>query len=235
MTGSPVRARSVIALCVVALAILAAALPTSAAGAEPRQPKATGPSALWKAYPLNPRASRAFLGTYRPGVLPTSGADDVKSPIVITLLLMVIAASSAFLLRPAVARVPIGRSTGRVRQTPERVDVRRSAHSTNSATARESAFEERRLGTCEMRLWRGQGICQLYATTGRDDEAIAMSRSFRLGDSAAPNANALRALADLRRRLEDAGWLIASGRDWYEREPSGRVRESRESSGGGGI
>jgi hypothetical protein len=227
MTRSPVKARSALALCVVVLAILATSLPTSAAGAEPRQQKATGPAALWKAYPLSPRPSRAFLGTYRPGVLPLSGTDDVKSPLVITLLLMIIAASSAILLRPAMARVPIGRSTGRVRQTPTHVDLRRTAHSANGATAgsSERSSEERRLGTCEVRLWRGHGTCQLYATTGREDEAIAMSRSFRLQSPDEPTANALRALADLRRRLEGAGWTIASGRDWYQREPYGRVGE----------
>ena len=229
MTGSPVRARSIV-LCVVVLASLAAALPTSSARAEPRQQKATGPAALWKAFPLNPPASRSFFDIYRPGVLPTSGANDVKSPLVITLLLMVIAASSAVLLRPAIARVPIGRSTGRVRRTP--TQMRRAASSTNVRTA---AFEERRLGACEIRMWRGHGTCQLYATTGRDDEAIAMSRSFRLESPDAPNSNALRALSDLRRRLEDAGWTIASGRDWYEREPSSHVIEPKESSGGGGI
>jgi hypothetical protein len=227
MTGSPVRARSIV-LCVVVLASLAAALPTSSAGAQPRQQKANGPAALWKAFPLNPPASRSFFDTYRPGVLPTSGANDVKSPLVITLLLMVIAASSAVLLRPAIARVPIGRSTGRVRRTP--MQMRRAAPSTNVTMA-----GPRGLGTCEIRMWRGHGICQLYATTGRDDEAIAMSRSFRLQSPDAPNSNALRALSDLRRRLEDAGWTIASGRDWYEREPSSHVIEPKESSGGGGI
>jgi len=232
MTRSPAKARSALALCVVVLGILATASPMSAAGAEPRQPKASGPAALWKAYPLSPRPSRAFLGTYRPGVVPMSATDDVKSPLVITLLLMVIAASSAFLLRPAMARVPIRRSTGRVRQTPTRVDVRRTARSANGATtgSSEPSSEERRLGTCEIRLWRGHGTCQLYATTGREDEAIAMSRSFRLQSPDEPNANALRALADLRRRLEDVGWTIAPGRVWYQREPSGRVSESKRSS-----
>ena len=227
MTRSPVKARS-IALYVVVLASLAAAMATSSARAEPRQQKATGPAALWKAFPLNPPTSRSFLDTHRPGVLTTSGADDVKSPLVITVLLMVIAASSAVLLRPAIARVPIGRSTARVRRTP--TQMRRAASSTNVTTA-----GPRRLGTCEIRMWRRDGTCQLYATTGRDDEAIAMSRSFRLQSPDAPNSNALRALSDLRRRVEDAGWTIASGRAWYAREPSSRIVEPNESSGGGGI
>lgn len=237
MTRSPMRARSALVVCLAVLATSAAALPTSAAGAEPGQQKARGPAALWKAYPLSPRPSRSFLGTYRSSVLPTSGTDDVKSPLVITLLLMVIAASSAILLRPAMARVPIGRSTGRVRRTPARVDMRRAASSGNGSRAGDSepSSEQRRFGTCELRLWRGHGVCQLYATTGRDDEAIAMSRSFRLQNPDQPNANAQRALVDLRRRLEDASWTIASGPDWYQREPSGRVSQSKRSSGGGGI
>src|SRR5262245_27682438 len=234
MTRAPVTAGVLIVASVAGLAISAAALPTSAAGAEPGQHKPTGPTALWKAYPLSPRPSTTFLGTYRPGVLPTSGTEDVKSPLVITLLLLVIAASSAVLLRPAMTRVPIGRSTGRVRRTP--AQMRRAAPSTNGTTAGpDRAFEERRIGTCEIRMWRGHGTCQLYATTGREDEAIAMSRSFRLQSPDAPNANALRALSDLRQRLEDAGWTIASGRDWYEREPSSRVIAPKGSSGGGGI
>jgi hypothetical protein len=230
MTRSPVKARSALALSVVVLGILATASPVSAAGAEPRQPKASGPAALWKAFPLSPRPSRAFLGTYRPGLVPMSGTNDVKSPLVITLLLMVIAASSAFLLRPAMARVPIGRSTGRVRRTP--TQMRRAAPSTNGTTAGpQRAFEERRLGTCEIRMWRGHGTSQLYATTGHDDEALAISRSFRLESPDVPNANALRALSDLRRRLEAAGWTIAPGQNWYEREPSGRVRHSADRPG----
>jgi hypothetical protein len=225
--------RQAVTRLALALAIVAcAALPASAAAAEPRQQKATGPAALWKAYPLSPQPSTAILGSYRPGVLPPSTADDVKSPLIVTLLLMVIAASSAVLLRPALARVPVRRSTGHVRSTPTH-KARGTAPASNSATAGDAkAPEERSLGTCEIRLWRGQGTCQLYATTGRDDEAIAMSRSFRLQNPDSPDANALRALSDLRGRLEAAGWTIASGLDWYEREPTGRVSESAKSSRG---
>jgi hypothetical protein len=226
MTRHAVTPRLALVLCIA----VCAALPASAAAAEPRHQKATGPAALWKAFPLSPRPSRAMLGSYRPGALPTSGPNDMKSPLIVTFLLMVIAASSAFLLRPALARAPIRRSTGRVRTTP--------AHNARSAANRAAAGvpkapEERRFGPCEIRLWRGHGTCQLYATTGREDEAIAMSRSFRLQSPDAPDANALRALSDLRGRLEAAGWAIASGRDWYQREPTGRVSESAESSGSG--
>jgi hypothetical protein len=236
MTRRTVRGGLAFALCAFAFATVSAALPTAAPGAAPRQQKATGPAALWHAYPLNPPPSRTFLGSYRPGVLPMSNAD-VKSPLIVTLLLMAIAASSAVLLRPALARVPIRRSTGRVRATPTRIDVRQLVRSGNGAQAADSAPSpwEQRLGTCEIRLWRGHGTCQLYATTGREDEAIAMSRSFRLQDPDTPNANALQALADLRRRLEASGWTIASGRDWYEAGPSGRVSESARKGGGGGI
>jgi hypothetical protein len=230
MTRTAVTPRLAIALCTV---VMAAGLPTSAGGAEPRQPKATGPAALWKAFPLSPRPSRTILGTYRPGVPPTSAADDVKSPLIVTLLLMVIAASSAFLLRPALARAPIRRSTGRVRTTPMH-KAQRTAPAASGATAGNAkAREERRFGSCEIRLWRGHGTCQLYATKGRDDEAIAMSRSFRLQNVDEPDANAFRALSDLRERLDAAGWSIASGRDWYQREPTGHVSEPADSSGGG--
>jgi hypothetical protein len=234
MTRRAVKPRFAIALCIVVVAAMAAASP--AAAAEPRKQKPTGPTALWKAFPLRPVPSRTFVDSYRAGALPTSAADDVKSPLIMTLLLMVIAASSAILLRPALARVPLRRSTGRVRATPTHVAVRRTAPSANGATAEDSALssEEPRFGTCEIRLWRGHGTCQLYATTGRDDGAIAMSRSFRLQSSDTPDPNALRALADLRRRLEAAGWTIVSGRAWYQRKPAGRV-SGAESSGGGGI
>jgi hypothetical protein len=217
MTRTAVTPWLAIALCTV---VLAAGLPASAGAAEPRQPKATGPAALWKAFPLSPRPSRAILGSYRPGVLPTSAADDVKSPLIVTLLLMVIAASSAVLLRPALARAPIRRSTGRVRTTPAHKAQGKTPSASSAAAAGTRAPEERRFGTCEIRLWRGRGTCQLYATTGRDDEAIAMSRSFRLQSPDTPDANALRALSDLRGRLEAAGWAIASGRDWYQHLPS---------------
>jgi hypothetical protein len=229
MTRHAVTLRLALLLCIA----VCAALPASAAAAEPRQQKTSGPAALWKAFPLSPRPSRTILGAYRPGVLPSSAADEVKSPLIVTLLLMVIAASSAVLLRPALARAPIRRSTGRVRATPAH-KARRTAPAANGATAGEAkAPEERRFGTCEIRLWRGHGTCQLYATTGRDDEAIAMSRSFRLQNADKADPNALRALSDLRGRLEAAGWAIASGGDWYQREPAGRVSESAESSRGG--
>lgn len=226
MTRHAVTPRLALVLCIA----VCAALPASAAAAEPRHQKATGPAALWKAFPLSPRPTRTILGSYRPGALPTSGANDMKSPLIVTFLLMVIAASSAFLLRPALARAPIRRSTGRVRTTP----AHKARSAANYAAAGDpKAPEERRFGPCEIRLWRGHGTCQLYATTGREDEAIAMSRSFRLQSPDAPDANALRALSDLRGRLEAAGWAIASGRDWYQREPTGRVSESAESSGRG--
>jgi hypothetical protein len=220
MTRHAVTRRALV-LCIA----VCAALPASAAAAEPRQQKATGPAALWKAFPLSPRPSRTILGSYRPGVLPTTAADDMKNPLIVTLLLMVIAASSAVLLRPARARAPIRRSTGRVRSTPAH-KPRPAANRTAAGDLR--AFEERRFGTCEIRLWRGHGTCQLHATTGRDDEAIAMSRSFRLQNADTPDPNALRVLSDLRGRLEAAGWAIASGRDWYQREPSGRIAESAQ-------
>lgn len=230
MTSTAVTPRLAIALCTV---VLVAGLPASAGAAEPRQQKAAGPTALWKAFPLSPRPTGTMLGSYRPGVLPKTAADDMNSPLIVTLLLMVIAASSAVLLRPALARAPIRRSTGRVRTTPMH-KARRTALAANGATAGEArAPEERRFGTCEIRLWRGHGTCQLHATTGRDDEAIAMSRSFRLQNADKPDPNALRALSDLRGRLEAAGWAIASGRDWYEREPTSRVSESARSSRGG--
>jgi hypothetical protein len=229
MTRQAVTPRLALALCIV----VCAAFPMSAAAAEPPHRKATGPAALWKAFPLSPRPSRTIIGSYRPGVLPTSSADDVKSPLIVTLLLMVIAASSAVLLRPAMARVPIRRSTGRVRTTAGH-ETRRTAPAANGAApASATAPEERRFGTCEIKLWRGRGTCQLYATTGRDDEAIAMSRSFRLQNPDTPDANALHALSDLRGRLEAVGWAIASGRDWYQRELSGRASEPAESRRGG--
>jgi hypothetical protein len=225
MTRQAVTPRLALVLCIA----VCAALPASAAAAEPRPPKATGPAALWKAFPLSPRPSRTILGSYRPAALPTTGANDMKSPLIVTFLLIVIAASSAFLLRPALARASIRRSTGRVRTTP----AHNARSAANGAAAGPKAPEERRFGTCEIRLWRGHETSQLYATTGREDEAIAMSRSFRLQGPDAPDANALRALSDLRGRLESAGWAIASGRDWYQREPTGRVGESAESSGSG--
>ena len=229
MTSQAVTPRLALALCIV----VCAALPTAAAAAEPQRPKATGPAALWKAFPLSPRPSRTVLGSYRPGGLPMSTTDDVKSPLIVTLLLMVIAVSSAVLLRPALARAPIPRSRGRVRTTPTHEARRTDSAANGTREGNAATSEEGRLGTCEIRLWGGRGTCQLYATTGRDDEAIAMSRSFRLESPDAPDANSLSALSDLRGRLESAGWSIASGRDWYQREPTGRVSESAESRGRG--
>jgi hypothetical protein len=71
--------------------------------------------------------------------------------------------------------------------------------------------------SCDIRLWRGYVKCQLYATIRGSDEALAVSRHFRLRDKDAPSASAQRALADLLAELERRGWtVVLDGPIWYQ-------------------
>jgi hypothetical protein len=71
--------------------------------------------------------------------------------------------------------------------------------------------------SCEIRLWQDFTRCQLYAASGISEEAVALSRFFRLRDSEAPNEKAFRVLSDFLARLARDGWtVVARGPSWYD-------------------
>lgn len=84
------------------------------------------------------------------------------------------------------------------------------------------------LESCEIKLWRGFVKYQLYATYPGSEEAIAVSRYFRLRDPEAPGAGAQRALADLVAELEQGGWRVAADSTiWHQqRLPRSRRLDS---------